>query len=175
MQSWVKALLKCLIAKDVTGQGQSNIQVKILSDLFETLKERLWWWLCWCCGWGWWGATAYSKGCHDNTKESRNWKYLQLQKKNEENSQKLKIETMIMNQELSFNNIKKHLLTSMFSSSVLKVNLLLISLTKKLTEQTWVTNWWYRCTTQEMYYITKQLTDSCKDTNTESLVAFSNF
>ena len=41
MQSWVKALLKCLIAKDVTGQGQSNIQVKILSDLFETLKERL--------------------------------------------------------------------------------------------------------------------------------------
>ena len=55
--------------------------------------------------------------------------------KNEENSQKLKIETMIMNQELSFNNIKKHLLTSMFSSSVLKVNLLLISL-KKLTEQT---------------------------------------
>lgn len=130
MQSWVKALLKCLIAKDVTGQGQSNIQVKILSDLFETLKERLWWWLCWCCGWGWWGATAYSKGCHDNTKESRNWKYLQLQKKNEENSQKLKIETMIMNQELSFNNIKKHLLTSMFSSSVLKVNLLLISLKK---------------------------------------------
>lgn len=66
--------------------------------------------------------------------------------KNEENSQKLKIETMIMNQELSFNNIKKHLLTSMFSSSVLKVNLLLISL-KKLTEQTWVTNWWYRCAT----------------------------
>ena len=123
-------MLKCLMAKDVTGQGQSNIQVKILSDLFETLKERLWWWLCWCCGWGWWGATAYSKGCHDNTKESRNWKYLQLQKKNEENSQKLKIETMIMNQELSFNNIKKHLLTSMFSSSVLKVNLLLISLKK---------------------------------------------
>ena len=35
-----------------------------------------------------------------------------------------------MNQELSFNNIKKHLLTSMFSSSVLKVNLLLISLKK---------------------------------------------
>ena len=63
----------------------------------------------------------------------------------------------------------------MFSSSVLKVNLLLISLKKKLTEQTWVTNWWYRCTTQEMYYITKQLTNSCKDTNTESLVAFSNF
>lgn len=29
---------------------------------------------------------------------------------------------------------------------------------KKLTEQTWVTNWWYRCTTQEMYYFTKQLT-----------------
>lgn len=139
-------MLKCLMAKDVTGQGQSNIQVKILSDLFETLKERLWWWLCWCCGWGWWGATAYSKGCHDNTKESRKWKHLQLQKKNEENSQKLKIETMIMNQELSFNN-KKHLLISMFSSSVLKVNLLLISLKKKLTEQTWVTNWWYRCTT----------------------------
>lgn len=46
----------------------------------------------------------------------------------EENSQKLKIETVIMNQELSFNNIKKHLLTSMFSSNVLKVNLLLISL-----------------------------------------------
>ena len=120
-------MLKCLMAKNVTGQGQSNIQVKIISDLFETLKERLWWWLCWCCGWGWWGATAYSKGCHDNTKESRNWKHLQLQKKNEENSQKLKIETMIMNQELSFNN-KKHLLTSMFSSNVLKVNLLLISL-----------------------------------------------
>lgn len=139
-------MLKCLMAKDVTGQGQSNIQVKILSDLFETLKERLWWWLCWCCGWGWWGATAYSKGCHDNTKESRKWKHLQLQKKNEENSQKLKIETMIMNQELSFNNIK-NLLISMFSSSVLKVNLLLISLKKKLTEQTWVTNWWYRCTT----------------------------
>ena len=63
----------------------------------------------------------------------------------------------------------------MFSSNVLKVNLLLISL--KEIDWTNISNKLviYRCTTQEMYYVTKQLNSSCKDTNTENLVTFSNF